>query len=209
MTENPEDSVLDAIDELVEEQLQQESSGYDHNINQPECPHKGCAHGWHGIPSALCPGSLVEGPLRPPPPRLRDLGQAFVTVSQTSPTQARTAMDSVIRLENEHIAQMLGVPIGSMIRVRSTYEEDSNVPRFSIVPITDADHQQYRRRLMNHTHTAADDQRQPMGEVPEIQTALEDAGLVHSYQHWLMSHAQDAAQYTINAVAALQRRRSE
>ncbi|QDB74585.1 hypothetical protein KNU54_gp02 [Gordonia phage VanDeWege] len=63
---NPETAVLDAIDELVDEQLEQEASGWDHNINQPHCPHAGCQARWHGLPHARCPGSAVQGPLKPP-----------------------------------------------------------------------------------------------------------------------------------------------
>lgn len=40
--------IIDAIDALVDEQLEQERSGYDHNINQTECPH--CGREWHGLP---------------------------------------------------------------------------------------------------------------------------------------------------------------
>jgi len=40
--------IIDAIDALVDEQLAQESSGYDHNINQPKCWH--CGRDWHGMP---------------------------------------------------------------------------------------------------------------------------------------------------------------
>jgi hypothetical protein len=43
---NPEDAVLDLIDQLVNEQLEQESSGYDHNINQDRCAL--CGGDWHG-----------------------------------------------------------------------------------------------------------------------------------------------------------------
>lgn len=57
---NREQSVLDAIDALVDEQLQQEASGFDHNINQPECR---CGRPWHGLPTKLCPGSATQGPI--------------------------------------------------------------------------------------------------------------------------------------------------
>ncbi len=57
---NREQSVIDAIDELVDEQLTQESSGYDHNINQPLCR---CGRYWHGLPSNGCPGSDAQGPI--------------------------------------------------------------------------------------------------------------------------------------------------
>lgn len=40
--------IVDRIDELVDEQLQQERSGYDHNINQDKCWH--CGRPWHGLP---------------------------------------------------------------------------------------------------------------------------------------------------------------
>lgn len=60
---NPEQDVIDAIDALVDAQLAQEASGYDHNINQPTCPHPGCGWEWHGLPIAGCPGSTHEGPV--------------------------------------------------------------------------------------------------------------------------------------------------
>jgi hypothetical protein len=46
-TANAEQPVLDEIDRLVNEQLGQEASGYDHNINQERCPV--CGYGWHGL----------------------------------------------------------------------------------------------------------------------------------------------------------------
>lgn len=44
---NSEQDVLDDIDALVDWQLQQEASGYDHNINQVQCPH--CDRDFHGL----------------------------------------------------------------------------------------------------------------------------------------------------------------
>lgn len=52
---NPEADVVDAIAALVDEQLEQESSGYDHNINQDTCPK--CGNGWHGLATNGCPGA--------------------------------------------------------------------------------------------------------------------------------------------------------
>ncbi|WP_301119912.1 hypothetical protein [Mycolicibacterium fortuitum] len=49
MTANPEASVIADIDALVDEQLQQEASGYDHNINQDTC--ELCGGDWHGLPA--------------------------------------------------------------------------------------------------------------------------------------------------------------
>lgn len=43
----PEQNVLDAIEELVNDQLQHEASGYDHNINQDRC--ELCGGQWHGL----------------------------------------------------------------------------------------------------------------------------------------------------------------
>ena len=40
--------IVDDIDALVDEQLQQEPSGYDHNINQSQCWH--CGRDFHGLP---------------------------------------------------------------------------------------------------------------------------------------------------------------
>ena len=62
---NPEDAVVDEIDRLVEESLTKpwhQVSGYDNNIGQPRCR---CGADWHGLPTAFCPGSDTEGPLRP------------------------------------------------------------------------------------------------------------------------------------------------
>ncbi|MGY1946667.1 hypothetical protein [Nocardia asiatica] len=41
--------IVDEIDQLVDAQLQQEASGYDHNINQDDCPHPWCYEKWHGL----------------------------------------------------------------------------------------------------------------------------------------------------------------
>lgn len=60
---NPEQSVLDEIDRLVDESLAtpySERSGYDNDINQPECR---CGADWHGLPKGGCPGSDAEGPV--------------------------------------------------------------------------------------------------------------------------------------------------
>lgn len=53
--------VIDDIDALVEEQLRQERSGYDHNLNQPHC--RCGSPEWHGLPNGKCPGSDAEGPI--------------------------------------------------------------------------------------------------------------------------------------------------
>jgi len=53
--------VIDEIDALVEEQLRQERSGYDHNLNQPHC--RCGSPEWHGLPNGRCPGSDAEGPI--------------------------------------------------------------------------------------------------------------------------------------------------
>lgn len=47
----------DEIDHLVDAQLRQERSGYDHNINQDQCPH--CRGEWHGLPDSGCPGATA------------------------------------------------------------------------------------------------------------------------------------------------------
>jgi len=39
--------IIDRIDALVDNQLQQERSGYDHNLNQQRCPH--CGRDFHGL----------------------------------------------------------------------------------------------------------------------------------------------------------------
>lgn len=53
-----ESAVIDAIDALVDEQLQQEKSGYDHNINQTHCSL--CRSQWHGLAADGCPGAFAS-----------------------------------------------------------------------------------------------------------------------------------------------------
>lgn len=51
---NPEDDVIDRIDELVTESLSKpwdQISGYDNDINQESCGH--CGRAWHGLPLAV------------------------------------------------------------------------------------------------------------------------------------------------------------
>lgn len=65
---NPESSVIDEIDRLVEESLARpyaERSGYDNAVNQPRCPHWDCVRQWHGLPVGRCPGSGTHGPAMP------------------------------------------------------------------------------------------------------------------------------------------------
>lgn len=71
---NPEADVVDAIAALVDEQLQQEASGYDHNINQDSCPK--CGGPWHGLVRGSCPGATgIRGsdPEQLPAPLLAQL----------------------------------------------------------------------------------------------------------------------------------------
>ncbi|SKW04269.1 hypothetical protein [Mycobacteroides abscessus] len=55
-TRNPEQDVIDAIGELVDEQLSgySERSGYDYNVNQDRCAV--CGREWHGLVVGGCPG---------------------------------------------------------------------------------------------------------------------------------------------------------
>lgn len=51
---NPEDKVIDDIDELVDQQLE---AGEQHNVSR--CP--GCGLDWHGIPRPGCKGGYELG----------------------------------------------------------------------------------------------------------------------------------------------------
>lgn len=93
--------IVDDIDALVDEQLQQERSGYDHNVNQELCPH--CGRHWHGLPltaevammyaagiydptysvdsddsPVVCPGSTFIGPLPPDDVSAVRVGDDFI-----------------------------------------------------------------------------------------------------------------------------------
>lgn len=89
---NPEQRVPDEIDALVDEQLQQTPSGYDHNVNQPRCR---CGGEWHGLPRDGCPGSHVEGP---------HTGQLL-----PDDFDLREALLAAIQLAGDTIFQALGV----------------------------------------------------------------------------------------------------
>mgnify|MGYP006876022186 CR=1 FL=1 len=60
---NPETDVLDAIGELVDEQMAagEPLTGYDYG--DPTFPRCRCGWGWHGLPQNGCPGTDFEGPL--------------------------------------------------------------------------------------------------------------------------------------------------
>jgi len=60
-TRNPEQNVIDAIGELVDEQLSgySQRSGYDHNVNQDKCAV--CGREWHGLALGGCPGPYGTG----------------------------------------------------------------------------------------------------------------------------------------------------
>ena len=79
--------VIDDIDALVDEQLRQEASGYDYNLNQPRCR---CGKGWHGLPAGGCPGSDDEGPLSV---LLRPEASQFLATRQAIMTRVVQAFD--------------------------------------------------------------------------------------------------------------------
>ncbi|MFE2994181.1 hypothetical protein ACFXG4_04105 [Nocardia sp. NPDC059246] len=101
MTDPAGRDILDAIDELVDEQLAgyDNRSGYDFNVNQDKCPHPWCDEDWHGLKittqmrqmrragwidpnyrhadddsQILCPGSTFTGDFVPAPTPLRPVG---------------------------------------------------------------------------------------------------------------------------------------
>ncbi|ORA57248.1 hypothetical protein [Mycobacteroides franklinii] len=69
---NPEQAVIDAIDALVDDQLDgyRDRSGYDHNVNQVRCSL--CQREWHGLREGYCPGAFATGPQRIRYRRLRE-----------------------------------------------------------------------------------------------------------------------------------------
>ena len=50
--------IIDDIDALVDSQLRQEPSGYDHNVNQDTCWH--CGRHWHGLPLTARVAGMYE-----------------------------------------------------------------------------------------------------------------------------------------------------
>lgn len=84
---NPEADVVDAIAALVDEQLQQEASGYDHNINQDSCPK--CGGPWHGLVRGSCPGATGIRGSHPEPPLAPRLAQLTIPAAPWQWTQQR------------------------------------------------------------------------------------------------------------------------
>ncbi|OZD65134.1 hypothetical protein CH263_13400 [Rhodococcus sp. 06-1059B-a] len=66
---NPEQSVIDSIDALIDEQLDAGEPYGGHDFGDPDYPrcHR-CHNQWHGLPEYGCPGSGTEGPETPPCP---------------------------------------------------------------------------------------------------------------------------------------------
>jgi hypothetical protein len=63
VTRNPEDRIIDRIDQLVNEQLAPGPLD-DYNADRyVKCTR--CGSDWHGLPESGCPGSDVEGPVKP------------------------------------------------------------------------------------------------------------------------------------------------
>lgn len=95
---NPEDAVVDETDRLVDESLAtpySERSGYDNDINQPECR---CGHNWHGLPLGGCPGSGSEGPIDKPwdrAVRVFDRGSPFIVMADLE-SQGWTPLGTVV-----------------------------------------------------------------------------------------------------------------
>lgn len=108
--------ILDEIDALVDAQLQQEASGYDHNVNQPMCPR--CGRHFHGLPLTehvavmyafgsfdptyiaadddspiVCEGAHFIRPLRPPSEMMQKL--EVLMRMQTSMLSLSASMPSV------------------------------------------------------------------------------------------------------------------
>ena len=102
---NPEDDVIDRIDELVTESLAKpwdQISGYDNDINQESCGH--CGRAWHGLPLGVCPGATFIGPRRPTgaPWQVPDLADVF------DPEPWRVLGDTA-RRAMEAISESIGV----------------------------------------------------------------------------------------------------
>ena len=67
MTRNPEADVLDAIDELVDEQIAAGPQGeYYWTSDAIYEPCRWCGNEFHGLPKYRCPGSTAQGPLPSP-----------------------------------------------------------------------------------------------------------------------------------------------
>lgn len=65
MTANSEQGVLDAIDALIDDQLAEGEPETGFAFGDPGFPRCRCGKTWHGLATRACPGSDVEGPLRP------------------------------------------------------------------------------------------------------------------------------------------------
>lgn len=146
------DRTLDAIDALVDEQLDRygSRSGYDHNVNQPQCPH--CGETWHGLPitqrmaamrlsqrvdpdydyrlddsPVLCPGSTFIGPM--PPSR----AHAVTDVALGNWTQVGTLRSSPARpwLVGDDAPYCCDVTVVLSLRDRVGYVDRAGVVRIA------------------------------------------------------------------------------
>ncbi|MET8430079.1 hypothetical protein [Nocardia sp. NPDC004860] len=120
----PDRDIVDAIDELVDEQLAgyNQRSGYDFNVNQDKCPHPWCDEDWHGLKitarmrgmrlrgrvdsdyqynedtsPVLCPGSTFEGEFEPPAPPVSPNARVSVWSSDSGWHQIGTLSASGIQ----------------------------------------------------------------------------------------------------------------
>lgn len=81
---NPEQAVIDRIDELVNEQLAgyESRSGYDYNVGVATCER--CGDDWHGLANAYCPGPFgTDEQVSAEQARERENGLADITTLQS------------------------------------------------------------------------------------------------------------------------------
>lgn len=127
----PEQSVIDDIDALVDEQLQQTRTGYDYNVGEERCR---CGRDWHGLPSGGCPGSCVEGPVAENPQRIGVVDMHLDLSFRGIEERIRTSMNALAELFASSAEEMCASMRGFAASVAIPNDLEPETPQQRALP---------------------------------------------------------------------------
>lgn len=162
---NPEADVVDAIAALVDEQLEQERSGYDHNINQDTCPQ--CGGPWHGLVRGTCPGATGIRGSESEPAAVSALAQITLPVEPWQWQQQRYSQPTVAD-DNEPLHSEFRLVIPQETHPRFEFHEPGDDP-----PALDFRYRVIDLRCMSAYY--------PMTDFVALEIRVEDQTLSHTY----------------------------